>query len=112
LLHNLNFAAPFLFSGHVTGFARDDVDQRAPLFDVELVGQGTLTLGFDSVFNGRYANVEERFTFAATPEPSAVLLLATGLCGLLARQRPAPGARGRPRRSDLWFAEESQPSLP
>jgi hypothetical protein len=91
------FAAPFLFSGHVTGFAREDVDQRAPLFDVELVGQGTLTLGFDSVFNGRYSTVEERFTFAATPEPSAVLLLATGLCGLLPRQRAAPGARGRQR---------------
>jgi hypothetical protein len=76
------------------GLAGEDVEQRAPLFDVELVGQGTLILSFDSVFNGRYSTVEERFTFATTPEPSAVLLLATGLCGLLALRRRGPCVEG------------------
>jgi hypothetical protein len=89
------FNAPFVFSGQVTGFAHADVERRVSLFEVSLVGQGTLTLSFDDFFNGMYSTVEERFTFTATavpapvPEPTTMLLLVTGL---------AIGARWRRRK--------------
>jgi hypothetical protein len=81
------FSAPFVFEGQVRGFAAGDVNLRAPLFDVELVGQGTLSLGFDTVFNGSFSTVEERFTFSATPEPTTIVLFGTGLVGVVARTR-------------------------
>jgi len=76
------FTAPFVFNGEVRGFAAGDVELREPLFDVQLVGQGTVGLGFDTVFNGLFSTVEERFTFAPTPEPTSLLLFGSGLVGL------------------------------
>jgi hypothetical protein len=88
--------APFVFNGHVTGFGHDDVEGRVPLFDLTLVGQGTLTLSFDEFFNGRYLTVEERFTFnaasAPVPEPATLLLFGTGaaVVGRRVWRRPRP----------------------
>jgi hypothetical protein len=81
----VGFTAPFVFNGRVTGFARDDLDGRTPLFDLTVVGQGTVGLGFDDFSNRLYSVVDERFTFGATPEPAPLMLLGTGLFGWIAR---------------------------
>jgi hypothetical protein len=84
----VTFAAPFIFNGDVTGFAADDLDSRMPLFHVALVGQGTVELLVDGDgFNGTYRDPEVSYTFAATPEPTTLALLATGFAGLVARAR-------------------------
>jgi hypothetical protein len=79
------FNAPFTFEGEVRGFSAGDVQLSAPLFDVELVGQGTVGLGFDTILSdGSYTTVEERFNFSATPEPTSLLLFSTGLAAAAA----------------------------
>ena len=77
---------PFVFSGHVTGFSRntvDDVDPGVALFDVSLVGQGTAMLEFLDRRGGSYFEPYVTYTFSDTlepvPEPGTLLLLATGL---------------------------------
>ena len=86
------FTAPFVFSGHVTGFRITDVDARTPLFDVNLTGRGTAFSDFEQESNGVYRSDIFRFTFeatpAATPEPATIALLGTGFLGLIARARP------------------------
>jgi hypothetical protein len=80
-----NFTAPFVFNGRVTGFAADDLDARVPLFDVELVGQGTARLQFEDFVNGVSLEPVATYTFAATPEPATLALFGTGFVGLLSR---------------------------
>jgi hypothetical protein len=88
--------APFVFNGHATGFAIQDVGARVPLFDVDLVGQGTASVEFDHFIFGRGDDVIGRFDEfgyffaaapAATPEPATLALFGTGLVGLIARAR-------------------------
>ena len=85
----MHFTAPFVFSGDVSGFARDDVTFREPLFHVSLIGRGTFQMIFDFDFAqpGSYPNPELTYAFAATPEPASLILFAIGLTGLLARRR-------------------------
>jgi hypothetical protein len=84
--------APFLFNGVVSGFAHDDVDARAPLFQVALTGQGTATLSFEDFDNnaalsGSFVTYTFAAVPAATPEPTTLVLLGTGVAGLMHRAR-------------------------
>jgi PEP-CTERM motif len=77
--------APFVFDGHVTAYAWDDLDARVPLFEVALVGHGTAEVAFFDFVDGLYREPYVTYTFAATPapvpEPATIMLLATGLGG-------------------------------
>lgn len=83
----VHLAAPFLFSGQVAGF-RDGAD--GPLFNVDLTGRGTATLRLIDDGSGSWRYPEVTFSFEqplATPEPGSLVLLATGVAGLLFRVR-------------------------
>jgi PEP-CTERM motif len=86
------FRTPFTMTGRVRGFA--DREQTSLLFDVTVFGSGTATgnaafrgdIGYQPVF----ASTSYSFAPAdvsATPEPASMLLLGTGVAGLIARQR-------------------------
>jgi PEP-CTERM motif-containing protein len=82
--------APFAFNGVVSAFAHDDLDARAPLFQLSLTGQGTARLGFENFDNnGALSGSFVTYTFAAapaaTPEPGTLLLFATGVAGVVQR---------------------------
>jgi hypothetical protein len=84
--------APFVFNGVVSGFAHDDVDGLVPLFRATLTGQGTASLGFEDFdFNGALSGSFVTYTFAATPaatpEPSTLVLIGTGVACLVQRAR-------------------------
>lgn len=85
--------APFVFNGVVTAFAHDDLDARTPLFQETLTGQGTARLSFEDFdSNGALSGSFVTYTFAAapvtaTPEPSTLLLLATGVICVVRRAR-------------------------
>jgi hypothetical protein len=79
----------------VTGFAADDLDGRTPLFTVALAGQGTASLLFEDVdlASGTWQAPVTTYTFAATPEPTSLVLLGTGIVALCARGRKKAARR-------------------
>jgi PEP-CTERM motif-containing protein len=89
---------PFVFSGEVSGFAADDTDLRAPLFQVTLTGHGTAHLGFEDDFRCCTESSLLRYTFdaapAATPEPTTLALFGTGVVGVMLRARKTRKAGG------------------
>jgi hypothetical protein len=87
----VTFTRPFTMTGQINGFANPDL--TGPLFSTAVVGNGTTSVTYHTV-NDTYHLVHaggQSFTFsaqpAATPEPASMLLVTTGLAGVLARVR-------------------------
>lgn len=95
---NPTVSLPFTFNGHV--FVELMTSPGTRLIDANLVGQGTATLNFTTLdISGQriqqLRSVTYTFAPAATvPEPSAVLLLGSGLASALAEARRRRRQRG------------------
>lgn len=91
--------APFGFQGQVAGFAHDDSEAQTPLFQLDLAGRGTARLGLSPLEDGTYRFPEAAYTFETldpVPEPTAILLLGTGLARVMfLRRRRAVGLGGQ-----------------
>jgi hypothetical protein len=86
------FTAPFSFLGRVVGHEQNSLE---PLFQVDLVGQGTVRLRafFQPEFNNYFVR-EATYEFAPVAEPATVLLLGVGSAVLGGRRAMASRRRG------------------
>jgi len=81
---------PFTFSGELTGDAFQP-DVMNPVFTVTMSGQGLATFVFFDITQGGssplYRLSSIQYQFEPIPEPATVLLLSSGLMGLIAAGR-------------------------
>ena len=80
--------APFLFTGQVAGY-EDESRTGAPLFDVNLHGRGQARLALVAE-QGGYSFLALTYDFESAepiPEPATLLIVGSGVAGLVARQR-------------------------
>lgn len=88
----ISLRAPFQFSGAAAGFPRSAVAGDPPLFVVDLVGRGNVDLRLRSEGGlWRFANLEYAFG-EPIPEPLTIVLVGTGLVGIL-RMRKGAGRK-------------------
>ena len=80
-----------MMTGHINGFANRDL--TAPLFSVAVTGGGTTSVTYRTFENDTYVLPNfggQSFVFsdppAATPEPGTMLLMATGVAGVIVRR--------------------------
>ena len=81
--------APFTFTGTVTGYG-DSSRTGSSLFSLELAGSGNAVTWFVGQGGRYFHDIDLDYRFAAAdpiPEPSTIVLLGTGLIGLLRRRR-------------------------
>ena len=89
--NRLSYRVPFTMTGRVRGFSQFSPGSETPMFDVDVAGGGTLT-GFQQFIPGFGSgpNFGGGFQFeavSATPEPTSLLLLGSGIAGLFLRSR-------------------------
>ena len=103
----VRLTAPFLLTGTIAGFQTPIA--TSPLFDVDVFGSGAVTLLLmrdpsRGVYH--FHGIDYQFQ-DPVPEPGALLLVGTGVAGLLVRRR----ARGRGRRNGTQLRDTDGTSL-
>jgi hypothetical protein len=86
----IRVTAPFIFHGQVSG-ARS-ADPLTTILSVDLTGQGTVQFRANPQLNGTFGTPEATYFFeevSPVPEPGTILLVATGVAGVLSRRRRA-----------------------